>query len=128
MGDPNQEGNETQRDESEDRGPDNFFIDILTGSKESVSPKKLQVQKVLKQLIEGYGFNRHDIEVDYRHRIKAASPPKSILPFSIPVPTTPTIPCSGSLSARPKKSVKISALWSRPKPKPTCAFLKNYWN
>ncbi len=76
MSDPNQEDNETPRDESEDRGPDNFFIDILTGNKESVSPKKLLVQKVLRQLIEGYGFNRHDIEVDYRHRIKGGKPAK----------------------------------------------------
>jgi type I restriction enzyme M protein len=30
---------------SEESGPDNFFIDILTGNKESASPKKLLVQK-----------------------------------------------------------------------------------
>jgi type I restriction enzyme M protein len=66
----------TPEDSGEDSGPDNFFINILTGDKESASPKKLLVQKVLRQLIEGYGFDRNDIEVDYRHRIKGGKPAK----------------------------------------------------
>jgi len=53
----------------EDIGPDNFFIDILTGNRESVSPKKLLVQKVLRQLIEGYGFDRNDLDVNYNPQI-----------------------------------------------------------
>ena len=57
------------QDASEDSGPDNFFIDILTGNKESVSPKKLLVQKVLRQLIESYGFDRDDLEVNYNPQI-----------------------------------------------------------
>ncbi|HPM09158.1 MAG TPA: N-6 DNA methylase [Paludibacter sp.] len=65
-----------QQETVEDSGPDNFFIDILTGSKDSASPKKLLVQKVLRQLIEGYGFDRDDIEVDYKHHIKGGKPPK----------------------------------------------------
>jgi len=60
----------------EDVGPENFFIDILTGNKESASAKKLLVQKVLRQLIESYGFDRNDIEVDYKHRIHGGKPAK----------------------------------------------------
>ena len=54
----------------EENTPENFFIDILTGNKESVSAKKLLVQKVLRQLIEGYGFSRSDLETDYKPRIQ----------------------------------------------------------
>ena len=54
---------------STENGPDNFFIDILTGNKESASPKKLLVQKVLRQLIESYGFDRNDLEVNYNPQI-----------------------------------------------------------
>lgn len=54
----------------EENTPENFFIDILTGNKESVSSKKLLVQKVLRQLIEGYGFSRSDLETDYKPRIQ----------------------------------------------------------
>ncbi len=61
---------------AEENGPDKFFIDILTGNKESASPKKLLVQKVLRQLIESYGFDRDDIEMDYKHRIKGGKPAK----------------------------------------------------
>lgn len=54
----------------EENTPENFFIDILTGNKESASGKKLLVQKVLRQLIEGYGFSRNDLETDYKPRIR----------------------------------------------------------
>jgi type I restriction enzyme M protein len=66
-----QEGDiiEVPQDAAEENGPDNFFIDILTGNKESASPKKLLVQKVLRQLIESYGFDRADIEVNYNPQI-----------------------------------------------------------
>ena len=60
---------ETPQDATEESGPDNFFIDILTGNKESSSPKKLLVQKVLRQLIESYGFDRDDLEVNYNPQI-----------------------------------------------------------
>lgn len=54
----------------EENTPENFFIDILSGNKESASAKKLLVQKVLRQLIEGYGFSRGDLETDYKPRIQ----------------------------------------------------------
>jgi type I restriction enzyme M protein len=57
------------QDDADEGGPENFFIDILTGHKESASPKKLLMQKVLRQLIEGYGFDRDDLEVNYNPRI-----------------------------------------------------------
>lgn len=60
---------ETPQDAAEENGPDNFFIDILTGNKESASPKKLLVQKMLRQLIESYGFDRDDLEVNYNPQI-----------------------------------------------------------
>src|SRR5690606_972831 len=59
---------EAPQDAAEESGPDNFFIDILTGNKESTSAKKLLVQKVLRQLIESYGFDRADLEVNYNPR------------------------------------------------------------
>ncbi len=59
----------SQEDAAEDNGPDNFFIDILTGNKESASPKKLLIQKVLRQLIESYGFDRNDLTVNYNPQI-----------------------------------------------------------
>ena len=60
---------EAPQDAAEKSGPDNFLIDILTGNKESTSPKKLLVQKVLRQLIESYGFDRNDLELNYNPRI-----------------------------------------------------------
>lgn len=60
---------EAPQDAAEESGPDNFFIDILTGNKESASAKKLLVQKVLRQLIESYGFDRDDLEVNYNPQI-----------------------------------------------------------
>ena len=55
--------------DGEDEEPENFFIDILTGQKESASAKKLLVQKMLHQLIESYGFDRNDVEVNYNPQI-----------------------------------------------------------
>lgn len=69
MNDPNMDIIEDLQDATEENGPDNFFIDILTGNKESASPKKLLVQKVLRQLIESYGFDRNDLEVNYNPQI-----------------------------------------------------------
>src|SRR5688572_348506 len=48
---------------------ENFYIDILTGNSERVTAKKLLIQKVLRLLIETYGFDRSDLEVDYNPRI-----------------------------------------------------------
>ena len=45
--------------EDESSGAD-FLIDILTGESISASPKSRLVQKVLRQLIESYGFDRKD--------------------------------------------------------------------
>ncbi len=56
-------------DEGDNSRPENFFIDILTGNRLSASPKKLLVQKVLRQLIESYGFDRNDLEINYNPRI-----------------------------------------------------------
>ena len=61
---------EAPQDAAEKSSPDNFFIDILTGNKERVSDKKLLVQKVLRRLIESYGFDRNDLEVNYHPRIE----------------------------------------------------------
>ncbi len=60
---------DNQPDGADDGAPDNFYIDILTGNKESVSAKKLLIQKVLRQLLESYGFDRTDIEVNYNPQI-----------------------------------------------------------
>ena len=60
---------ETPQDAAEESGPDNFFIDILTGNKERASPKKLLAQKVLRQLIESYGFDRNDLGINYNPQI-----------------------------------------------------------
>ena len=57
------------KEAAEERGPDNFFIDILTGNKESASAEKLLVQKVLRQLIESYGFDRNDLEVNFNPQV-----------------------------------------------------------
>lgn len=69
-----EEPEDAAEDGGEDVGSENFFIDILTGNKESASDKKLLMQKVLRQLIESYGFDRNDIEVDYKHRIRGGKP------------------------------------------------------
>ena len=76
MNDQNDDDIETPQEASDEETPDNFFIDILTGKKVKTSPKKLLVQKALRQLIESYGFNRDDIEVDYKHAIKGGKPAK----------------------------------------------------
>ncbi len=60
---------EVPEEPAEENEPDNFFIDILTGNKESASPKKLVGQKALRQLIESYGFDRGDLEVNYNPKI-----------------------------------------------------------
>ena len=53
----------------EEDGSEDFLIDILTGNKEGSTPRKLLIQKVLRQLIESYGFDRSDIQVGYNPKI-----------------------------------------------------------
>jgi len=69
MNDTDGQEGQLEAQESEESAPDDFYIDILTGSKEKPSPKKLLVQKVLRQLIESYGFDRGDLEIDYNPAI-----------------------------------------------------------
>ncbi len=57
-------------DESGDDGPGgsggDTLIDVLSGQELPASPKKQLVQKVLRQLIGSYGFDRADIRAGYR--------------------------------------------------------------
>ena len=69
MSDQREEIVDNPGDASEDNGPEKYFIDILSGNKESASAKKLLIQKVLRQLIESYGFDRDALEVNYNPRI-----------------------------------------------------------
>lgn len=55
---------------AEESNPDNFFFDLLTGEKESATPKKLLAQKVLRQLIKSYGFDRDDLAVNYNPQVQ----------------------------------------------------------
>lgn len=69
MSDLNDEGIEISAETVDDNEPDNFFIDLLTGTKEKASAKKLLVQKLLRRFIESYGFDRSDIEINYNPQI-----------------------------------------------------------
>ncbi|HOX41189.1 MAG TPA: type I restriction enzyme HsdR N-terminal domain-containing protein, partial [bacterium] len=69
MSEQNDDIIETPQENVEDNSPDNFFIDILTGNKESASAKKLLAQKVLRKLIESYGFDRADLETNFNPQI-----------------------------------------------------------
>lgn len=51
---------------AEPGGGADTLIDILTGRAIPASPKKTLVQKVLRQLVGSYGFDRADIRVGYR--------------------------------------------------------------
>lgn len=70
MSDSNNDITQVPEEAAEADAPENFFIDILTGNTESPSPKKLLIQKVLRQLIESYGFDRSDLEVNYNPAIQ----------------------------------------------------------
>lgn len=54
-------------EDAESNESGNFLIDLLTGALHSATPKKLLMQKVLRQLIDGYGFDRADVKTDWRH-------------------------------------------------------------
>ena len=51
--------------DDESSGADTL-IDLLTGEEIAASPKNRLVQKVLRQLIESYGFDRKDLRTGYR--------------------------------------------------------------
>lgn len=62
-------------DETEDQGQEaadeesggaDTLVDILTGEELPATPKNRLVQKVLRQLIESFGFDRDDLRVRYR--------------------------------------------------------------
>lgn len=70
MSDTDEELDQVLDEEPEYDTPEDFYIEILTGKKEKPSPKKLLIQKVLRQLIDSYGFDRADLEVNYKPCIK----------------------------------------------------------
>lgn len=53
-------------EEEESEGEAEALIDILTGQPIAPSAKNRLVQKVVRQLLESYGFDRADIKVSYR--------------------------------------------------------------
>lgn len=53
-------------DQEEGDGESDVLIDILTGQPISASPKNRLIQKIVRQLLESYGFDRDDIKVGYR--------------------------------------------------------------
>ena len=53
-------------EEEEMEGEPEALIDILSGEAIAPSPKNRLVQKVVRQLLESYGFDRGDIKVGYR--------------------------------------------------------------
>jgi type I restriction enzyme M protein len=53
-------------DEEEAEGESEALIDILSGEPIAASAKNRLVQKVVRQLLESYGFDRADIKVGYR--------------------------------------------------------------
>jgi type I restriction enzyme M protein len=53
-------------DDEESEAESEAIIDILTGQPIAPSPKNRLVQKVVRQLLESYGFDRSDLRVSYR--------------------------------------------------------------
>ena len=51
------------------------LVDILSGATVRATPKTRIVQKVLRQLIETYGFDRSDIRTRYRLSTPGCSTP-----------------------------------------------------
>jgi type I restriction enzyme M protein len=60
------ESDERTEDDDDESGGAETLIDLLTGEEIPASPKNRLVQKVLRQLIESYGFDRGDIKAGYR--------------------------------------------------------------
>ncbi len=73
MSDSNNDIIELFEENEEEQPPDEFYVDIMTGDlvkkPSDKLAKKLLIQKILRRLIEGYGFDRNDIEVGYRPQI-----------------------------------------------------------
>jgi hypothetical protein len=59
-----QDSEETEEETSESESE--ALIDILSGEPITASPKNSLVQKVVRQLLESYGFDRADVKVGYR--------------------------------------------------------------
>ena len=57
---------QVEEETTEESGDADLLIDILTGKPVAASAKNRLVQKVLRQLIESYGFDRKDVKVGYR--------------------------------------------------------------
>jgi type I restriction enzyme M protein len=57
---------QTDDESDEESGGAETLIDLLTGEEIAASRKNRLVQKVLRQLIESYGFDREDIKTSYR--------------------------------------------------------------
>lgn len=55
-----------EADDEEAEGESEALIDILTGESIAASPKNRLVQRVVRQLLESYGFDRADIKLGYR--------------------------------------------------------------
>lgn len=66
MNDENDARTENGPETDDDSGGAETLIDLLTGEEITASPKNRLVQKVLRQLIESYGFDRGDIKAPYR--------------------------------------------------------------
>ena len=70
MSDENEDLADIDEQDNGAESPEDFYIDILSGEKQRPNAKKLLVQKVLRQLIESYGFDRADLEADYAPSIQ----------------------------------------------------------
>lgn len=66
MTDEIDEQSQSEGDEEESEGESEALIDILSGQPIPASAKNRLVQKVVRQLLESYGFDRSDIKVGYR--------------------------------------------------------------
>ncbi|MBK8463950.1 MAG: hypothetical protein IPL36_13345 [Nigerium sp.] len=53
-----------------------FLLDLLTGGKHPAMPKNIQGPKVLRQISDGYKFDRADVEIDWRHGRRSLRPAK----------------------------------------------------
>jgi type I restriction enzyme M protein len=60
------EWSQNETDEEQAEGESEALIDILSGKPIPTSAKNRLVQKVVRQLLESYGFDRADIRVGYR--------------------------------------------------------------
>jgi type I restriction enzyme M protein len=61
-----QSQDETDEEEGEGGGESEVLIDILSGEAIAASAKNRLVQKVVRQLLESYGFDRSDVKLGYR--------------------------------------------------------------